>query len=351
MGRKPYKNSHLPPRLRKRKQKSGAIHYYYDSGGKPRKEIPLGSDYALAIQEWARLEKEKIPANVTATTFRHIAEVYWRDVLPKKAPRTQKDNNIQIRFLYAFFDNPPAPLEKIEPSHIKKYMRWRSAPFKLVKDGQEIQYEGSETQANREKALFSHIWNYARGEGFTKLPNPCAGIKGFTEDARDVYVSDTELKAADKEISQPVRDYVDLLYLTGQRPGDVLKLGLPDIKDGVLFIKQGKTKKPLRMSIEGELKIVLDRIAEQNKKHAVRPLRFVVDEKGQPLTLSGLRARFKKEFGKPDFQLRDLRAKAGTDVAEETGDARKAQKQLGHSTITMTETYLRSRGEKVKPTK
>lgn len=35
--------------LRKRIQKSGKAYYYFDAGGKPRKEIPLGDDYVLAV--------------------------------------------------------------------------------------------------------------------------------------------------------------------------------------------------------------------------------------------------------------------------------------------------------------
>lgn len=52
------------------------------------------------------------------------------------------------------------------------------------------------------------------------------------------------------------------------------------------------------------------------------------------------------------FQFRDLRAKAATDKAESTGDIRQAQKQLGHTTIAMTEHYTRDRrGDTVKPTR
>ncbi|MCX8566757.1 MAG: Phage integrase family protein [Glomeribacter sp. 1016415] len=53
-----------------------------------------------------------------------------------------------------------------------------------------------------------------------------------------------------------------------------------------------------------------------------------------------------------EYQFRDLRAKAGTDRAELSGDIRRAQKQLGHTSIKMTEHYVRNRrGEKVEPTK
>jgi integrase len=48
----------------------------------------------------------------------------------------------------------------------------------------------------------------------------------------------------------------------------------------------------------------------------------------------------------------DLRAKAGTDKADSSADIREAQKQLGHTTVTMTEHYTRNRrGAKVTPTR
>lgn len=62
MGRKPSKPGAIP-RFRARKQKSGGIHYYYDHGGKPRRETPLGSNYGVAIKLWAEHEHANtIPA-------------------------------------------------------------------------------------------------------------------------------------------------------------------------------------------------------------------------------------------------------------------------------------------------
>jgi len=50
--------------------------------------------------------------------------------------------------------------------------------------------------------------------------------------------------------------------------------------------------------------------------------------------------------------MRDLRAKAGTDKAESSGDIMQARDQLGHTTVVMTEQYIRNRmGKKVTPTK
>lgn len=75
------------------------------------------------------------------------------------------------------------------------------------------------------------------------------------------------------------------------------------------------------------------------------------------MTVSMLRSRFdvaKKSAGiaKADFQLRDLRAKTGNDKAELSGDIMQARDQLGHTTVVMTEHYVRHRkGKKVSPTR
>lgn len=64
------------------------------------------------------------------------------------------------------------------------------------------------------------------------------------------------------------------------------------------------------------------------------------------------RARSAAGIPKSAFQLRDLRAKASTDKAESSGDIVQARDQLGHTTVTMTEHYVRNRkGRKITPTK
>lgn len=64
------------------------------------------------------------------------------------------------------------------------------------------------------------------------------------------------------------------------------------------------------------------------------------------------RAREAARIAHKDFQFRHLRAKAGADKADLAGDIRQAQQQLGHTTVAMTEHYVRQRrGAKVTPTK
>jgi integrase len=296
----------------------------------------------MAVKKWAELEIDAKPIHSQVITFRYVAERYLKEVVPLKAPRTQKDNIDELKWLFKFFDSPPAPLEEIEPIHIRQYLDQREA----------------KTRANRERALFSHIWNKAREWGYTSLPNPCAGVKGHKEKGRkDVYIEDDVYLAVYQAASIPLRDAMELAYLTGQRPSDVLKMRESDIVGGMLQIQQNKTGAKLRISIEGELSNLIERIKERKSQYKIRSLHLIVNESGQKFTCFMLNSHFDKArekagIDKKDFQFRDLRAKAGTDKAESSGDIRQAQKQLGHKNAIMTERYVRDRkGNKVTPTK
>jgi integrase len=71
---------------------------------------------------------------------------------------------------------------------------------------------------------------------------------------------------------------------------------------------------------------------------------LVHDARGQRLTLSAIRKRF-KALGM-DWQIRDLRAKAASDSTT----ALDAQRLLGHSAATTTDGYIRQRaGQRVSP--
>ncbi|WP_099047201.1 tyrosine-type recombinase/integrase [Collimonas pratensis] len=145
----------------------------------------------------------------------------------------------------------------------------------------------------------------------------------------------------------------------GQRPADVRKLSRADIKDGALHVKQNKGDTKLRITLEGDLGVIINRIS--NRK--VMGLTLITNEAGEPMTYPMMRGAFDRArtaaiLANPDrtkeiksFQFRDLRAKAGTDK-EETGGMSEAQAQLGHTTPTMTAHYVRHRlGKLVKPTK
>lgn len=349
VGRLPTKNLNLPKNMRARVQRSGKTYYYYDTGAKPRTEIPLGADYIEAVRKWTELEgRNQMPM----VTFKDVTDRYIKEILPLKANRTQADNLIELDNLLAFFNNPPAPIAEIKPIHVRQYLDQRTNFGRT-----------STTRANRERALLSHIFNMARNWGVLDTVNPCQGIKGYTQTGRDVYIEDDVFNAVYAVASQPLRDAIDLAYLTGQRPGDVISMSEADIQDGMLLVQQGKTNAKLRIAITGELKQLIDRIIAGKKKHKVRTLQLISTETGRPMSQQAIAERFTKARAKASkqnptikdaimaYQFRDLRAKAVTDKAENEGIS-KAQKLAGHSTEKMTAHYVRSKiGEKVEPTR
>lgn len=302
MGRKPSRWLNLPKGMRAR-PRGQLVHYYLDTGGKPRKEISLGSDYALAVQRWAELTLEKKPV-ASQGTFPHVLEIYWKLVIPFKAVRTQKDNEAERVWLLKFFGNPPAPLDSIEPTHIKQYQRWRCKEArtaaeaknveraKLARKLVEIDPKIGQVRSNRKKALFSHIWNFARSEGYTSRANPCAGIKDFTEHSRGVYVDDPLMAAVMAVAAKPLQFAMRLAHLTGQRPSDVVSMSETAINANELLISQGKTKAKLRMQIVGELASLIAEIRAFKAGFSVQALPLLIDESGAPLTMNALRNRF-----------------------------------------------------------
>ena len=341
MGRKPSRNLNLPSGMRAR-HRGDKIYYFLDTGARPRKEIPLGRDYAAAVKKWSELTVTSDMPSVV--TFRTAAVKYQREVMQSKALATRKDNLRELANLYKFFDDPPIALGDIEPIHIRQYLDWRkSAPVR----------------ANREKALFSHIYNFAREKGMTANANPCQGVKGNKEKGRDIYIDDAVFQAVWDAAEAPLQDAMDIAYLTGQRPADVRKMTREDMKSGAVAVQQNKTGVKLRVSVEGQLAAVIERINQRK----VIGLSLIGMGNGQQMTKSMMRgafdrARIKAAKNHPElaaeiqaFQFRDLRAKAGTDTEEIRGMAA-AKDQLGHTTEMMTSHYVRHRrGKLVKPTK
>lgn len=334
--------------LRARPQRSGKTYYYFDAGGKPRKEIPLGSDYVLAVKKWAELmavAKNAVPS----ANFIELIERYERDELPKLAKSTQATVRSDLKHLRQFFGQPtPAPIDQIKPSHIQKMLDWKA---------------DHPTTANRLKRLFSVLFNRARGWGYTEAVNPVTGIAGLKlKGKRKVYINDAVFAAVRESASEPLRDAMDLGYLTGQRPGDVLKLTEREIVDGTLLVRQGKTGQQLRITIEGELAALLERIKARKARYRIWCAHLAVNMHGMAMSKQVLRDHFKAAKDRAqaahpelaaeiaDFWFYDLRTKASTDVQAARG-LQEAADLLGHaSTKTTLENYS-PKGKVARPTK
>ena len=339
----------LPPRMYQwtRPRKSGKdwiAYYYLDLTGKA---IPLGKDLDLARIKWAELEAKEKPLDLR--TMKGIFDRYIRDIVPKKAPRTQKDNLSEIKQLRPMFDG--APIDSITPATIAGYRDARTA----------------KVRANREIATLSHVFNMAREWGLTTKENPCQGVRKNKETPRDYYANDVVWGAVYKKATQELRDAMDLAYLTGQRPADVLVMRKDDIEGGYLMVQQNKTHKKLRIEMTtgkeaNSLGHLITKIAERNAHHLSSYL--IVSQRGKRMTAAMLRkrwdeAREKAKLGAieegdtllasriAEFQFRDIRPKAASEIA----DIGEASLLLGHTKGDITERVYRRVGAIAKPSK
>ena len=255
------------------------VGYYYDGRGEDgkRKEIPLGTDLDLAKLEWARLDAS--PAPKTLRKWGDVFDRYEKEIIPGKAPRTQKDNLLSLTQLRKAFSE--APVEALTPQVLAQYRDKRSA----------------KVRANRELSLFSHIFNIAREWGIVTAENPVKGVRKNRETPRDFYARAEVWNAVYGAAPPELRDAMDLAYLTAQRPSDVLIIREADIQDGHLQIAQGKTSKKLRIMLDvdgsptalGEL---VARLCEQRRQRGVAGPYLITTPDGRRMTSSMLRIRF-----------------------------------------------------------
>ena len=350
---------------RTRTLKDGSIWtgYYYNgkAADGTRKETPLGTDLTEAKRRWAELDCKPVP--VEAGTLEVVFAKYEREVIPTKAARTQIDNADQLARLRSVFAN--APIDAVTPQHIARYRDARMTKARTLKDGTVQPARRATVAANRELALLGHIFNKAREWGYTSKTNPCAGVSKNKETPRDFYADDEVWQAVRAVAVQELRDAMDLAYLTGQRPADVLKITWQSITDEALLVRQGKTKKFLRILFEtagerNQLGLLLDQI----KARKVRGIHPLMTSGGLRLNKHTLRVRFEtarliaaanaRATGNAplaerieEFQFRDSRPKATSEI-ELLSDA---SALLGHSNEQITKTVYRRVGQKVKPTR
>lgn len=170
------------------------------------------------------------------------------------------------------------------------------------------------------------------------------------------------------EAVQELKDAMDLAYLTGQRPADVLKIAATDLNNGFLLIGQGKTEKRLRLRLEDAgiqsgLSSFIDDLQERRAVNGIRTSTLITNASGLRMSQQMLRNRWDDARDKAaikasadgdpalatsirQFQFKDIRPKAASEI-----ELTHASRLLGHSSEEMAKKVYRRVGEIVKPTK
>jgi len=191
-------------------------------------------------------------------------------------------------------------------------------------------------------------------------------VERIKETPRDYYFDDGVWAAIYAQARDDLKDAMDLAYLTGQRPADVLKMRLSDIRDKAIEVKQGKTGIKVRILLETEdgqqtsLGALVERLRQRHGQ--VSSLYLISRPRdGSAVSIAMIeqqmtkaRDRAAEKAKDPNLrekilaaQFRDIRPKAASDHA----NLADAADLLGHTQQEITKRVYRRIGKTVMPTK
>lgn len=232
MGRSRKTDKHLPRRVYLR---SGSYYFVNQQG----RWINLGRDYAGALRKLSDLVDQ-----APVQTMNGLFDRYLQDVVPKKSPKTQRENRYQIKPLRIVFGHMRP--QDIKPKDLYAYLSKRS--------------QRGLTQANREFELLSHCLTKAVEWGVIDA-NPARHVRrdGYRPVKRDRYVTDEEFLLVHSVASPMVQIAMELALLTGLRRGDLLGLARDNLTDQGIAVRTSKTGKPLLIEWSPALRDVVSR--------------------------------------------------------------------------------------------
>jgi len=277
----------------------------------------LGRSYPEAMAEFGRLTAK--PTGGMGALIQDALETIY----PRVAVSTRKgyaDAAKTLREALAEFSP-----EQVKPRHIAELKQGLSA---------------TPNYANRCISVLRQVFDYALDRQMVDS-NPCVGIKRLHEKKRERLISAAEFDAIYAHSGPRLQVILDLLYLTGQRVTDVLRLRRSDLtEDGIAF-RQAKTGTRLVVAWTSELRTVVARAHEIHGK--ISALTLLPARAGKAPDYRTVHDQFVlacAAAGVPPTQLRDLRAMSLTAARKQGQDATAL---AGHKSASMTDRYLRDR--------
>jgi integrase len=138
-----------------------------------------------------------------------------------------------------------------------------------------------------------------------------------------------------------------LLLYTGQRRGDIVKIGRQNIQDGILTIDQGKTEGDEEAHLEIPVHPKLREIIDGTPTVGVKS--FLVTHFGKPYTAPGFGNWFREQCnaaGCPDVSAHGLRKATARRLAEIGCTAHQIASITGHASLSEVQRYTKAADRK-----
>jgi len=128
------------------------------------------------------------------------------------------------------------------------------------------------------------------------------------------------------------RILMELLFFTGARASDVLRIAIDNVRDDGVFIRSSKSRKPRFVPLPQE---VIDHIRKyiENYRISTDPKAFLTTKEGR-MTYKYLRSRVAligRRAGVPRMHLHAARYRFATSLLKAGNDIRVIQEVLGHA--------------------
>jgi integrase len=307
--------------------KDGRVHRYFRRPGFPRVRLPgLPGSTAFMEAYQQALETPQAPIGAAkrsrpGSLSAAIAGYYVSLEFRSQAVSTQKMRRcILERFRAEHGDKPLSLLPAKFIAHVLSTMKPHTARNWLH--------------------AIRHLMQFAVAQEMMAA-DVTQGIKlpRIKSDGRHTWTED-EISAyeAAHAIGTKARLAFALALYTGQRVGDVVRMGRQHIRDGVLMVRQEKTGAELAIPVHPHLRAALDATPSGN-------LTFLVTKSGKPFTGKDLSEQFRVwcDAAKlPHCSAHGLRKAACRRLAEAGCSANEIAAISGHATLREIERYTKA---------
>ena len=299
MGRRKDARYGLPAHVHTVRSKGREYHYFQPNRGRtgqaPRVKIagnPFAKDGTPDGTWWDEYRRlsgtsagEKPPGTFAALIADYKASLEWRDLSPKTIEEAS-------RYL-AYVGEKWGSLRvaEVEPRHV---LALREKFAAKPGAGGELRRAAANNLLGFLSALLT--WSVPRGWA---THNPCLGVKKLK--AGEAYVPwSWEAICLFRDVARvELWQAAGLALYSGQRQGDVLKMGWSDIREGQIAVEQGKTGKKLWIPMHTELKRIIATIPVKGKY-------ILTSEWGTQWSSGGFKTAWQRQMG--DVRLKELRA-------------------------------------------
>lgn len=346
-------------KLPKRWRQVGGSYYYQvpkglESFWDGKTTFLLGKNLPDAYKNW----RSHFNCVEDIKTINDLFDRYSFEVLPCKAPTTQRRQKLHIETLRCVFGH--MPVDTLLPYHVYQYYEKRSQKIEKI-PGKVI---GGKQVARGDIAVLSHLYTKAIEWGVINT-HPFKGIIRLSKPKpRKRYIEDWEILECFSlqpqykfEGTKVIQAYMKLRLITGLRSGDTLQLKLSDMHHDGLHVWVHKNKKPVVYNWTEELRSIIDECLEsrpnQNSEYFFCNRRgecYYDATRGLASGWDSMWQRFMKRVLKETalaerFTSHDLRAKCASDVES----LERARQLLAHSTPEVTQRVYRRKAERIDP--